>query len=77
MDAYTQRYYNQAYDADASIAKQGVVNNALLAALCENEFLQKAFQKQLALNCSIYLTSKQLLLKQEWRELADSILWLP
>lgn len=45
MDAYTQRYYNQAYDADASIAKQGIVNNALLAALCEHDFFAKSFPK--------------------------------
>jgi len=45
MDAFAQLHFNKAYDADAAIAKQGKVNQALLAALKADDFFAKGFPK--------------------------------
>lgn len=45
MDAFAQLHFNKAYDADASIAKQGKVNLALLTALKADDFFAKGFPK--------------------------------
>jgi anhydro-N-acetylmuramic acid kinase len=38
MDAYMRKYYNQPYDKDGVIAKQGTVNSELLSKLLEDKF---------------------------------------
>ncbi|MBE0379991.1 anhydro-N-acetylmuramic acid kinase [Pseudoalteromonas prydzensis] len=46
MDAYIQRYFAPLhYDKDSQVAAQGTVNQALLTALCDNEFFSLAFPK--------------------------------
>ncbi len=46
MDAYIQQNFEAiSYDKDAIIAKQGIINQALLAALKENNFFNKPFPK--------------------------------
>lgn len=46
MDAYIQKYFEGKYfDADAIIAKQGIINKNLLQALKENDFFKKNFPK--------------------------------
>ena len=45
MDAYAQTHFKQAYDADSSIARQGTVNEPLLAALKQHVFFEKGFPK--------------------------------
>jgi len=46
MDAYIRQYFpNKYYDEDADIAKQGKVNEALLAKLKEEPFFTQAFPK--------------------------------
>jgi anhydro-N-acetylmuramic acid kinase len=46
MDAYVQKHFpNKFYDEDAAIAKQGVINEALLEALLNNDFFKKGFPK--------------------------------
>jgi anhydro-N-acetylmuramic acid kinase len=46
MDAYVQQYFEGiSYDKDATIAKQGIINNELLFELEENEFFSASFPK--------------------------------
>lgn len=46
MDAYIQRYFAPLhYDKDSQVAAQGTVNQALLTALCDNEFFSLALPK--------------------------------
>ena len=46
MDAYIQRYFAPLqYDKDAAIAVKGTVNEALLAALCDDAFFALGFPK--------------------------------
>lgn len=45
MDAYMQQNFQLSYDKDSAIAKKGVVNPLLLAALCEHSFFKKVFPK--------------------------------
>jgi anhydro-N-acetylmuramic acid kinase len=46
MDAYIQQYFaGKYYDADAAIAKQGIVNKALLEALKDHLFFKENFPK--------------------------------
>lgn len=46
MDAYVQKYFEGKYfDENASIAKQGTVNENLLSALKDNEFFKNDFPK--------------------------------
>jgi anhydro-N-acetylmuramic acid kinase len=46
MDAYVQQHYpGQFYDAYASMAKQGTINDSLLAALLDHPFFQVDFPK--------------------------------
>ncbi|MEI7734235.1 MAG: anhydro-N-acetylmuramic acid kinase [Ferruginibacter sp.] len=46
MDAYTQQHFSgKHYDADAAIALQGTINEALLAALKDHDFFTQAFPK--------------------------------
>lgn len=46
IDAFTRLYFPaKAYDKDAEIAKQGIVNQSLLNVLKSNEFFQKPFPK--------------------------------
>ena len=46
MDAYIQRYFAPLqYDKDAAIAAKGTVNEALLAALCDDAFFALGFPK--------------------------------
>lgn len=46
MDAYTQLHFpGKHYDADAAIALQGTINEALLAALKDHDFFTQAFPK--------------------------------
>jgi anhydro-N-acetylmuramic acid kinase len=46
MDAYMQQQFpGKYYDADAAVAKQGIVNQALLAALKDHAFFRKPFPK--------------------------------
>ena len=46
MDAYTQQHFSgKHYDADAAIALQGNINEALLTALKDHDFFTQAFPK--------------------------------
>ncbi|TAH14491.1 MAG: anhydro-N-acetylmuramic acid kinase [Sphingobacteriia bacterium] len=45
MDAYAQKYFQKAYDENAAIAKQGIVNAQLLASLKSDSFFDKSFPK--------------------------------
>ncbi len=46
MDAYTRNYFpNKSYDEDATIAKQGKVNEVLLAELKADDFFNQPFPK--------------------------------
>lgn len=45
MDAYVQKYFQQSYDRDAAIAKQGKVQEPLLAVLLDHPFFQNGFPK--------------------------------
>lgn len=45
MDQYMQRYFNQPYDRNASVARSGTVNKPLLEVLCDNFFFEKGFPK--------------------------------
>jgi anhydro-N-acetylmuramic acid kinase len=46
MDAYTQQHFpGKHYDADAAIALQGTINEALLAALKDHDFFTQVFPK--------------------------------
>ena len=45
MDAYAQKYFNQAYDQDAAIAAAGTVSEKLLAWLKDHSFFKQAFPK--------------------------------
>lgn len=45
MDAYAQKYFNQACDWDAKIAMQGTVNSELLKALKDHYFFKLPFPK--------------------------------
>ncbi|NBB27334.1 anhydro-N-acetylmuramic acid kinase [Cellulophaga sp. BC115SP] len=46
LDAFTRTFYpDMAYDKDALLAKQGIVNQALLEALKQDEFFKKPFPK--------------------------------
>jgi anhydro-N-acetylmuramic acid kinase len=46
LDAFTRTFYpDMAYDKDALLAKQGIVNQALLDALKQDEFFKNLFQK--------------------------------
>lgn len=45
IDAYVKNFFNIPYDEDARIAKRGVVNQALLHALKQDEFFGKPFPK--------------------------------
>ncbi len=45
MDQLAQQYFDQAFDQDAAIAKQGTVNEALLATLKTDDFFTKPFPK--------------------------------
>lgn len=45
MDNYVQLHFNVPYDKDAAIAKQGNINELLLAKLKENDFFEKSFPK--------------------------------
>lgn len=46
MDAYIQRHFAPLhYDKDSQVAAQGTINQALLTALCDNEFFSLALPK--------------------------------
>lgn len=45
MDAYMQKYFQQSFDKDAAIAKQGRVQEALLSLLLDHPFFQNGFPK--------------------------------
>jgi anhydro-N-acetylmuramic acid kinase len=45
MDQLSQKHFDLAYDKDAAIAKQGIVNEALLAVLLAEDFFAKPFPK--------------------------------
>jgi anhydro-N-acetylmuramic acid kinase len=45
MDAYCKKYFQQPYDTDATIAKQGTVNEPLLNSLLNNTFFTANFPK--------------------------------
>jgi anhydro-N-acetylmuramic acid kinase len=45
MDAYVQKHFNMPYDKEATIARQGQVNEKLLAYLLQQEFFEKGFPK--------------------------------
>ncbi len=45
MDAYCKKYFNCYFDKDATIAMQGTVNEKLLEALLQNDFLNASFPK--------------------------------
>jgi len=45
MDAYAQQHFQVAFDKDAAIALQGVVNEDLLQALIQHSFFEKGFPK--------------------------------
>ena len=45
MDAFTQKHFNKAFDEGAAIAKEGLINNALLFALKQHHFFDQGFPK--------------------------------
>ena len=45
MDAYAQQYFQVAFDKNAAIASQGIVNENLLQALSQHSFFEKGFPK--------------------------------
>ncbi|MFM7858273.1 MAG: anhydro-N-acetylmuramic acid kinase, partial [Flammeovirgaceae bacterium] len=45
MDAYMQKYFGKYFDEDADAAKQGKVNEVLLATLKDNHFFHQPFPK--------------------------------
>jgi anhydro-N-acetylmuramic acid kinase len=45
MDAYTQKHFQRSFDDNASIAKQGTIDENLLQALKDNIFFHQAFPK--------------------------------
>ena len=45
MDAYTQKHFQLSFDKNAAIARQGMVNEDLLAALLKHSFFEKEFPK--------------------------------
>ncbi len=45
IDAVTRNYFNLAYDENAELAKRGVINEALLRELKNDQFFQKPFPK--------------------------------
>lgn len=61
MNQYMHKHYNEEMDKDSTIAKQGDVNNALLKALLNDDFLPLPFPKTTGpeLFNLTYLTQKQ------------------
>ncbi|OMP75409.1 MULTISPECIES: anhydro-N-acetylmuramic acid kinase [unclassified Chitinophaga] len=45
LDAFARHYFQKEYDEDAQFAKQGTVNEKLLAALKENSFFKEGFPR--------------------------------
>lgn len=45
LDAFARHYFEKEYDEDAAFAKQGAINENLLAALKDNTFFQEAFPR--------------------------------
>lgn len=45
MDAYMQKHFNQAFDVDGQITAQGKVNQALLSALVNHDFVERPLPK--------------------------------
>ncbi|MCW3086844.1 MAG: anhydro-N-acetylmuramic acid kinase [Sediminibacterium sp.] len=45
MDAFVQKYFGQAYDKDAAIAREGTLHPDLLKALCQEPFFEQGFPK--------------------------------
>lgn len=45
LDAFAREYFKVEYDADAKFAKQGTVNEKLLAALKDNSFFKEGFPR--------------------------------
>ena len=45
MDSYAQTYFGQAYDKNAAIARSGNLDQALLDALCADDFFARGFPK--------------------------------
>lgn len=71
IDAYVKNFFNIPYDEDARIAKRGVVNEALLHALKQDEFFGKPFPKTTGpelFNLEYMLRAQQ---KSDTHQLAD------
>ncbi|WPQ62776.1 anhydro-N-acetylmuramic acid kinase [Chitinophaga sancti] len=61
LDAFARHYFQKEYDEDAQFAKQGTVNEKLLAALKENSFFKEGFPR----TTGPELFSKEYVLKAE------------
>lgn len=55
LDAWIEKHQGKAYDKDATWAKSGTVNHALLADLLDEAFLHSLHQKAQGANYSIWL----------------------